>query len=350
MDSLLSKTLFTKRGHMARRQMKSVQPKQKRRGNEFVGLFFLFLSAFLFLCLFSFNEQDPSFNQAVSSGRGVQNIVGLAGAYSAGFLVEMFGFGAMVWPFYFLYLGLSRFVSRIVMSKTRWLGFLGLFVALEAWAEHPWILKVPSDAYGLIGGGYFGHDIITKYSLPYLRPVGTFLLWLFVTIVSFQTVMGFSWSGLWTSFIERWNGYREIRAERRKLRRKRKELKKAEKAANNADKPEEMDLQFVDLESGNQTTAKPSAIADARANTKNSKKKALTKNVSSNGNLPTKELLTQPPPQKTSQTQDVLQPLANRLKECLNDFNVQGEIHRVVPGPVARSSILLKVRLPPTRI
>jgi len=316
---------------MARRQIKSVQPKRKGHGREFAGLFFLFLSAFLFLSLLSFHPNDPSFNQAVSSGWAVQNVVGLAGSYFSGFLVEIFGLGAMVWPFYFLYLGLARFVSRIKMSKTRWFGFIGLFIAFEAWAMHPWISDIPSDAYGLLGSGYLGRDIITKYTLPYLRPAGSFLLWLFVTIVSIQAVIGFSWGSIWSKLLQWWQVYREGAAERRELRRERKEAKTAEKPRKSADKSDEEDLnlQYVDLEGG----------AQAKTKTPAKPKKPRTKKVSpkiipSNGDLPSLELLTEPPPQKTSQTQAVLQPLADRLKECLNDFNVQGEIHRVVPGPV----------------
>ena len=322
---------------MARRQIKSVQPKRKGHGKEFAGLFFLFLSAFLFLSLLSFHPKDPSFNQAVTSGWAVQNVVGLAGAYLAGFLVEIFGLGAMVWPFYFLYLGLSRFVARITMSKTRWLGLVGLFIAFEAWAMHPWISNVPTDAYGLIGSGYFGRDIIAKYTLPYLRPVGAFLLWLFVTIISFQTAMGFSWSSLWNLLVQWWDKYSEGAAERREIRRERKEAKAAEKAKNNPDSfddEEDMDLQYVDLEKGKQPQTSVPTTTPAKNKKAKPAKKVSPKKIPSNGDLPSIELLTEPPKQATSQTQAVLQPLADRLKECLNDFNVQGEIHRVVPGPV----------------
>ena len=317
------------------RQIKSAQTVRKGRGREFAGLFFLFLSAFLFLSLLSFHPKDPSFNQAVSAGWSVQNVVGVAGSYFAGFLVEIFGLGAMVWPFYFLYLGLSRFVSRIKISKTRWLGCIGLFIAFEAWAMHPWISDVPLDAYGLVGSGFFGRDIIVRFTLPYLRPVGSFLLWLFVTIVSIQAVAGFSWATIWSDFLEWWVVYRERSAERRELRRQRKEDKAAEKAARKeaqdelADEKDELDVQFVDLNDGSKNKTK----SPAKPKPKKEKPAPKPKSIGG-GALPSTELLTLPPLQKTTQTQAVLQPLSDRLKECLDNFNVQGEIHRVVPGPV----------------
>jgi len=311
---------------MARRKT-TAQPVKKGRGKEIVGLFFLFLSAFLFLSLLSFHPKDPSFNQSVTTGWQVQNIVGLAGSYCGGFLVEIFGLGAMVWPFYFLYLGVSRFVSRIRMSKSRWAGLIGLFIAFEAWAMHPWVATVPNDAYGLIGGGFLGRDIITRFTLPYLRPPGTFLLWLFVTIVSIQMIASFTWASLWERLLAWWAEYREGAAERSTRRKERKAAKTAEKVAQKKEKGSDedgMDIQFIDFDKE----------SESPVTSKSKKKSAPKPKIVGNGELPNTGLLTAPPEQHTTQTPEVLQPLADRLKECLNDFNVQGEIQRVVPGPV----------------
>lgn len=322
---------------MARRKT-TAQPVRKGRGREFAGLFFLFLSAFLFLSLLSFHPKDPSFNQAVTPGWQVQNIVGLAGSYCAGFLVEVFGLGAMMWPFYFLYMGLSRFVFRLRMTKSRWIGFVGLFLAFEAWAMHPWITNVPDGAYGLVGGGFLGRSIINKFTMPYLRPPGTFLLWLFITIVSFQMIAGFTWASVWEKLLVWWSIYREGAIERSARRKERRAIKAAEKAAKKAakaaekgmDDEEDFDIQFVDIPQEPAPKVEPKAAPKSKP----VKKTAPAPRIAGDGELPSTELLSSPPPQSSSQTQEVLQPLADRLKECLNDFNVQGEIQRVVPGPV----------------
>nr|WP_321514321.1 DNA translocase FtsK 4TM domain-containing protein [uncultured Pseudodesulfovibrio sp.] len=315
---------------MVKKQKASVQHVKKSRRTEFVGLFFLFLSAFLFLSLLSFSPGDPSFNQAVTSGAAVQNVVGYAGAYCAGFLVTLFGLGALFWPIYFLYLGLTRFVSKLKLSIIRWLGVAGLFIAFEAWAMHPWFTTVPQDAYGLIGSGYFGRDIITRFTLPYLRPVGSFLLWLFVTIISLQGVLGFTWTSVWNIVLQWWGTIREGLLKRQEGRKERNESKVLAKNEKKTDKPEEdLDLQFVDLESEIPAAFRPKPKPKSNPVVKNA-----TKKVVASGDFPSTELLTPPAARKTSQTQEVLQPLADRLKECLNDFNVQGEIQQVVPGPV----------------
>ncbi|QGY41215.1 DNA translocase FtsK [Pseudodesulfovibrio cashew] len=322
---------------MAQRKTTAVTVR-KGRGREIAGIFLLFLSAFLFLSLLSFHPKDPSFNQAVSPGWPVQNVVGLAGSYCAGFLVEIFGLGAMVWPFYFLYLGLSRFVSRMSLSASRWIGLCGLFIAFEAWATHPWLSNVPPDAYGLIGGGFLGRDIISRFTLPYLRPLGAFLVWAFVSIVSFQMAMGFTWTSVWSRLLGWWALYQEGASERAILRREKREAKAAKKAARKADgeaeaeeSEEELGLQFIDLDAGEPENKKSLPKPKKKTKNKPAPKAAVS---SSNGELPGTELLTLPPEQHTTQTPEVLQPLADRLKECLNDFKIQGEIQRVVPGPV----------------
>ena len=322
---------------MVRRQVQTNTSPQRGRGREFTGLFFLFFSVFLFLSLLSFHPNDPSFNLAVSNGWKIRNSVGVVGAYFAGFLVEIFGLGAMIWPFFFLYMGLSRFFTRLVLSKGQWLGFVGLFLAFEAWSTHPWFIDVSSDAYGLVGGGYLGRDVISKYTLPYLRPVGSFLLWMFVTIASFQLVAGFSWRSLWIRILQWWANHREKMAERRMLRQQRREEKLARKAAKKKeknrniveDKENDLDIQYINLNGGTEKQSKP-RVKPGTGKQKQTKPKLST----ATGNMPNSDLLTPPPPQKSTQTPEVLQPLADRLKECLNDFNVQGEIQRVLPGPV----------------
>ena len=312
-----------------RNKSKATKPATRAYGKEFAGLFFLFLATFLFLCLLSFHPNDPSFNQSVSSGWKTQNIVGVVGAYLAGFLVEIFGLGAMVWPFYFLYLGLGRFVSRLRLSRTRWFGLIGLFLSFQAWALHPWFSDVPANAYGLIGSGYLGRDVIQQYTLPYLRPAGSFLLWGFITIISLQAVIGFTWASIWAVLVNSFSRLSAAFAQKRAIRLERKKQKLAESKHPEDDHDDDLDITFVELEK------KDESNRSRPAPKKTSRKRPLkAHSIQQTGEYPNIELLTQPPVRQTTQTSDVLRLLSDRLKECLNDFNVQGEIQQVVPGPV----------------
>ena len=158
---------------MARRQVQTNVPIKKGRGREFTGLFFLFFSAFLFLSLLSFHPNDPSFNQAVSSGWKIRNSVGVVGAYFAGLLVEVFGLGAMAWPVFFLYLGLSRFLTRLCPVQGALDRPAGPVHRLRGLEHAPLVLRhvtrhLRANGRRLPGLGHqqFG----TR--LPYLRPGG----------------------------------------------------------------------------------------------------------------------------------------------------------------------------------
>ncbi|WP_243546158.1 DNA translocase FtsK [Pseudodesulfovibrio tunisiensis] len=326
-------------------------PKRKGFARELAGLACLFLSAFLFLSILSFHANDPSFNQAVSKGWKVQNVVGVAGSYSAGLLVELFGLGALVWPFYFLYLGLSRFIRRIRLSRLRWLGICSLFLAFEAWASHPWFVDLPPNAYGLIGGGWVGRAL-SSHTLPYLRPVGAFLLWLFISIASLQMTLGFSWASLWKRLMVWWEDYSLKRGERRERSRRMKLAKAEEKAARKLARQQEAEAR-AEAEELAQAEAEASGFREENEEaeddlvltplaeeSKPKRKKAAAKKKPAKsisvkpGEMPGTDLLSSPPEQGNSVDMAILDAQAVRLKDCLADFNVQGEMHRVVPGPV----------------
>ena len=67
------------------------------RLSEIFGLLCLFLSAYLFLSLFSHNPNDPSLNVA-SPSILVENSAGIWGAYISDYLIQSFGLSAFILP------------------------------------------------------------------------------------------------------------------------------------------------------------------------------------------------------------------------------------------------------------
>ena len=68
---------------------------------ELGGLLLVFLGLFILLSLVTFDPGDPSLNHVVSGKTIVQNKAGIFGAYLAGFLHDLFGIGAYIWPLVF---------------------------------------------------------------------------------------------------------------------------------------------------------------------------------------------------------------------------------------------------------
>lgn len=154
---------------------------------ELFGLFLIFWAVFLLLSLLSFDANDPSINVVKSGVVEIQNRAGMFGAYSAGFLNDIFGIGSLFWPFVFAFLGAAYISAKIYLPWWRWFGLFLLALCILTLAS------AFDFAIGdLTGGGVIGNSFYYK-SQHYLSPAGTWLLWIFITLTGLQLVGNFSW-------------------------------------------------------------------------------------------------------------------------------------------------------------
>jgi len=73
---------------------------------ELLGLLFIFCGLLMLLSLWSYDGNDPSFNQAVTiQASEIRNAAGLFGAYLSGFFVDLFGIVSYLWVIFFLAVG-----------------------------------------------------------------------------------------------------------------------------------------------------------------------------------------------------------------------------------------------------
>ena len=161
---------------------------------ELFGLFLLFWALLLLLSLASFDANDPSLNHVVSGSVEVQNKAGLFGAYAAGFLNDVFGVAAFLWPLVFGALGAAYVSPAYALHWWRWCGFFLLTICLLVMGA-AWDLSLGD----LWGGGMVGsalHDNASRY----LSPGGSALLWLFVLLVGLQLACNISWFSLAARF------------------------------------------------------------------------------------------------------------------------------------------------------
>lgn len=159
-------------------------------GRELFGLFLLFWALLLLLSLISFDANDPSLNHVVSGHAEVQNKAGLFGAYAAGFLNDVFGVAALLWPLVFGALGAAYVSPAYAMHWWRWCGFFLLTVCLLVMGA-AWDISLGD----LWGGGMVGNALHGNASL-YLSPGGSALLWVFVLLVGLQLACNISWFSL----------------------------------------------------------------------------------------------------------------------------------------------------------
>lgn len=298
--------------------------------------------------MYSYHPGDPTFNQAVSDGWKIKNLIGPAGSYAAGILVDLFGVGAWVTPFYCLYIGLSGFISRFRLPWWRWAGVVLLFVCMLAWASHPWVAEYQTQL-AIHEGGFIGR-LISKWSFHYLKPVGAFLFWLFMTLAGVQLTLNLSWVAiskrLRTMFLDIWYKNTERFDRKLKLMQAQREQRKQEKATarqeevkekSKAPKAEPKSKKKKKEEDDEDVLLLLEPFEDGPA-TEKKKKNGVSKKKKAKAptfaDFPVLEMLTEPKVTGVPVDEKQLAAKADSLVACLKDFNIDGEMQRVIPGPV----------------
>lgn len=304
----------------------------------------IFWALFLLLSLITYSPEDPSFNQVVSAGRTLQNGAGLVGAYFGGLLVDLFGITAFAFPVGFTVAGIKRFVPALPTLWWRWLGFVLFCLCAGSMAAAPWARESLSVG-EIAGGGYLGR-LLYHFGRYYLRPLGGTLLWTFVFICSLQLMSGATWGALadrlrrnvenlWFALQDTLRRWQERSQAARRERREDSftpEPSPAPSAAARArvarkkpPKQEARDAETLELPLDDLDDTK--AVKANRSAGKKFPKPGP-------GGLPTLELLPAPETERTPPPMEELQDQAGRLTACLADFNVQGEVQHISPGPV----------------
>lgn len=148
------------------------------------------MAVLLFLGIMSFDANDPSFNLVKSGKHEIKNMAGLFGAYAAGFLNDIFGICALLWPFVFGFLGGAYLSAKYTLHWWRWCGLFLLTICMLILSS-----SLDLNIGDLAGGGMVGNTLWHN-GARYLSPVGTFLVWLFLLLTGLQMFLNFSWISL----------------------------------------------------------------------------------------------------------------------------------------------------------
>ncbi len=200
-------------------------PTSNRRLNELVGLLLIVSALLLFLALASYSPLDPSFNSAsvLTTARGARNWIGIVGAVASDLCLQAFGIGAFVLPVFPFVLGSRWFRSRKVKSPVaKSLGALWLMVFVPAFlslfpGHLRWLHVIPME--GLVG------RVVGDFLIHYLNLAGAYIVCATVLAVALYLSTAFSFSSVqvWipTRFAfafalrDRWRDWREERAKRK---------------------------------------------------------------------------------------------------------------------------------------
>jgi S-DNA-T family DNA segregation ATPase FtsK/SpoIIIE len=348
-------------------------PTENKRLNELIGFVSIALAILIGLALLSYSPHDASFNVAASNGGTTRNWIGPVGAYGSDLLFQLLGFAAFLIPAALLVLGWRWFRSRAIDSQAATLiGYVLLLLSLPS-ALSLWHFP---GVRGLPPGGMLGSTISSEL-------LGGFNFWgatvvaitLLVVAVFLTTSFSFAttgtWAlgpkgpigavgrlGLWQRAQERWHAWREER-EQQRMRRRVEENRMAgrkpapmqsvgsatilnepprtihlrDESAVFPTQQEELDEDDDDNETGQKA---PILVLDRDADEKPAKKKAGGPKIAKDPahyRLPSPSILREGE-RSQKLDEDELKVRARAIEEKCMEFDIQGRVTQINPGPV----------------
>jgi S-DNA-T family DNA segregation ATPase FtsK/SpoIIIE len=288
---------------------------------ELIGLLLFFLVIFTLISLLSFSPQDPSINTA-TAGAQISNLFGKMGAFTAGFLIFLFGLGAFWVPVLLMLASIHFLGNHRPRAIVRAIGG-GILLAIVTGS----LLAIEKNDYVIFGtqissGGFIG--IPLKFFLVrYANQTGAIIILGLLWIAGFILATGFSLRAfasrcLWLHSLlaqragelsARWKARREKAKHRQKLKRK-----------TSKEKPVEIKITAPPPPPKTLPRPKQEVFSFARED--------------EGFQLPSAGFLVDPDPQEIDTDRQNLEMQSRLLEKKLEDFGVTGKVVAILPGPV----------------
>ncbi|MCK5913814.1 MAG: DNA translocase FtsK 4TM domain-containing protein, partial [Desulfuromusa sp.] len=301
-------------------------PTESRMRKEILGLVWLALGVFLLICLGSYSNADPSFNNNLNPAQ-INNLVGIFGAYLADLLYQTFGLTALLWPLGCLILAWRWLKFREIHFRVvRLIAFLLLQITLGG------LLALKFSVVPLFGsqineaGGAIGRVLVQLLS-RYLNIGGAALILIVFFLVSLILSTRFSLVLFFDGILERFGRRLE---QRREARLARKELRKKEKNTLEINTPTIIQPEIKKLP---ETKSKKGKKQKKPTDEENQEAFSFLE-PSGIYHMPGSSLLNHDGDDPKPIDRDSLTMAARMLEKKLLDFGVEGDVVEVKPGPV----------------
>ncbi|MBI4826761.1 MAG: DNA translocase FtsK 4TM domain-containing protein [Nitrospirae bacterium] len=281
---------------------------------EIAGILYLLVGIIILVSLFSHSTWDPSaFTHKPAAHGGINNTLGLFGSYLSDILLQLMGLSAYLFPAVLMIYGIKKVLGRADGRKGY--VFAGIFVLLIIASASLFSLALGKQAEGNPSGGLIGF-YVTNASTGLLSVIGSYLLFITLLIVTLMYLIPFSLIDL-------------LRAVKDKT------VKGAGsipviKPSFKMEKPKEKKQPTIKEEPLPEIPEKQGHLPLKYPE----KKLKPTDRVSGKYELPTLELLNDPPPSKSKPSKEELLEISELLEKKLLDFSVEGRVTYVSPGPI----------------
>ena len=301
-------------------------PVEENMHKEIIGLLWLALGIFLLVCLGSYSNADPSFNNNLNPVK-INNLAGIFGSHIADLLYQAFGLTALLWPLGCLLLAWRWLKFRQVHFRTtRLISFfllqitIGGMLALK-FSNVPLFGSQISEAGGAIG------KVLAQLLARYLNLGGAIIILLVFFFVFLILATRFSLVLFLDGILQRLGRRIERRNEARHARR---ELRQQEKITLEINPP-----QIIAPEPKKLTEVKISKGKKIKTNKKNENQEAFSfLEPTGTYHVPAISLLDHEGDDPKPIDRESLTMAARMLEKKLLDFNVEGDVVEVKPGPV----------------
>ena len=292
---------------------------------EILGVILLACAVLLSLSLFSYNPDDPSFNNQPSEPQKATNLMGFVGAHLSDIFFQSFGLVAFLWPLFFVLVALQLFLfPEIRFQAAKISSLVGLFISASGLLSLA-VGKISLLGAMLDGGGALGR-LFAGVAERYLNLSGASLLLVLVLIISMMVLTNLSWvemgrgaSRLYWATVEGAQSFWK----RRRMRKKEgaKESKREKEA------PAPLIVKEAAGEKEGPAAERPPAVVE---------KQEHFPFLESRGSyvLPPLSLLESPEQVEIKVDRESLLANAKILEKRLADFGVEGRVVEVRPGPV----------------
>ena len=288
------------------------------RRHEVYGILALGAALAVALAVFSYSPLDSSWG-SFSGATKTHNLVGPAGAWSSDFLFQLFGGGAFLVPFYLLVYGLNKVTKkeedhRIIKA----LGALLLIVSLSV------LLRLRYDYLyfgGVLAGGWTGEAIALKL-LDFFGVAGSYVLTVTLLLCGLAVTTTFSLAGM-AGRVRRYSSFFLDKLKTFYL--KYAERRRKTKAKDEMPEPEPSEPPEI---------VEPAAKPAPPPQPERIQELLPFKGAGKDFMLPPLSLLLDAPAGRKRPSRESLIMNSNILEKKLNDFDVDGKVVQVNPGPV----------------
>jgi S-DNA-T family DNA segregation ATPase FtsK/SpoIIIE len=342
-------------------------PTGNKRLNELIGFLCMTVAVLVSAALFTYWPGDESFNVSAPHEGQVHNLIGPVGAYSSDALFQLLGYPAFLLPMAALWLGIKWFRSRTVESqKATLFGFLLLLMFLPAMLA---LIEFPEVRGSIPAGGMLG-TLLSGALLSGFNRLGAFIVTLALLITATFLTTSFSFSGAhaWANgrhgpigamdklgilrrVQARWHNWRERREQERMRRRveanRLEGRRPAKSQVGNAPVPEPQEaIRLADesdifrAKSGEEQDDRDQTSDKAPILFLNQEKPEKAKRTepkiakgTANYKLPPINLLREGE-RSQKLDEDELKDRAKAIEQKCLEFDVQGRVTQINPGPV----------------